>query len=178
MKETHKQEKISFTCHEKTAYKGFIGALFFVAILETAGVSLLLYNWNLYVHYAHLLINIVFMGFLFIDTKRVVNSPIWLQDETLHLAIGVRPKIAIPLSNIEEIFNGSLHYEELRKEKNALDLSLLITEDPTLELIVKEPIPYKTFFGQEIQVKHVFFFVDDKEKLLSQLKKYQKEEIF
>ena len=50
-------------------------------------------------------LNIFFLIFLFYDTKKVVNKPIWLMNDTLYLAIGFRPKMAIKLDNIAPSIN-------------------------------------------------------------------------
>lgn len=109
------------------------------------------------------------MLFLWVDTKKVVNQPIWVKNRTLHLSIGLRPKIAIPFDKIQLISNGREQYEEKRKDKSTLDLSIFVMEAPTLLLELNEPITYRTLLGKKKSTQRLFFFVDQKEQLVKLL---------
>ncbi|WP_462413556.1 hypothetical protein [Neobacillus sp. Marseille-QA0830] len=157
------EEVVYFTYHKQSGYSGFIWAMLAVTALESVGVSFLLYNWNPIIHWIHLVLGISVIVFLIADLKAVSTNPIVVKKEELLLKIGVRPRIVIPTSDIQEIMNGNLHYETDRKSKAVLDLSLLAFDGPTFEIVLKQPLEYRRLFGKSRSVSRIFFTVDDKD---------------
>ncbi|KGM44973.1 hypothetical protein P9D43_25665 [Neobacillus niacini] len=154
-------EEISFTYHKQSGYIGFIWAMAAVMVVETAGVSYLLYKWSPILHWIHLILSVSVIVFLIVDLKAVINNPIMIKNNQLFLKIGVRPKVTISIENIKEIKSGSL-YQDDRKNKEVLDLSLFSLDDPTFEILLDQPIVDKTMFGKSKNIKRIFFSVDDK----------------
>lgn len=155
------KEEISFTYHKQSGYIGFIWAMAAVMVVETAGVSYLLYKWSPILHWIHLILSVSVIAFLIVDLKAVINNPIMIKNNQLFLKIGVRPEVTISIENIKEIKSGSL-YQDDRKNKEVLDLSLFSLDDPTFEILLDQPIVDKTMFGKPKNIKRIFFSVDDK----------------
>lgn len=122
-----------FTYHKQSRYVGFIWAMIGVMALESVGVSIFLSKWSPILHWIHLTLSILVAVFLIVDLKVVVKHSILLSHNHLSLKIGIRPKVVIALENIKELRNGSLYYEENRRKKDVLDLSLLGFDAPTLK---------------------------------------------
>lgn len=145
-----------FTYHKKSGYTGFIIAMICVCMLETVGVSYLLYKWSPVLHWIHLFLSVSTILFLILDLQAVNKNPIILQNEELTIKVGLRPAVHIQLSAILEIKSGKLNFENDRKNKEVLDLSLLGFDEPTFEIVLTEPIQYKNK-----SIQRIFFTVDD-----------------
>jgi hypothetical protein len=145
-----------FTCHKKSGYTGFIIAMICVCMVETLGVSYLLYKWSPILHWIHLLLSVSTILFLILDLRAVTKNPIILQNDELIIKVGLRPAVHIQLSDILEIKSGKLNFENDRKNKEVLDLSLLGFDEPTFEIVLSEPIHNKNK-----SIQRIFFTVDD-----------------
>lgn len=145
-----------FTYHKKSGYTGFIIAMICVCIVETVGVSFLLYKWSSVLHWIHLFLSASTILFLIMDLRAVTKNPIIYQNDELFIKIGIRPAIRIQLSNISEIKSGKINFENDRKNKEVLDLSLLGFEEPAFEIALSEPVTNKSK-----SIQRIFFTVDD-----------------
>ncbi len=163
--------ELFFTYHKKSGYVGFIWAMVFVMVLETVGVSYLLYKWSPILHWLHLILSISVLLFLLLDLKAVTKNPIKVTNNELSLKIGVRPEIKVNLNDIKEIRNGNLYYENDRKNKEVLDLSLLSLDEPTFELVLETAIVNKPVIGKSSLINRIFFSVDDKEEFSHLIRK-------
>jgi hypothetical protein len=158
-----------FKYHKQSGYIGFIWAMVAVMVLETAGVSYLLYNWSPILHWIHLILSISVIVFLLVDLRAVTKNPIMIKNNELSLKIGIRPRVIITTENIKELKSGSL-YQEDRKNKEVLDLSLFSLDEPTFELVLNQPIKDKAMFGKTKDVTRIFFSVDDKTAFSTMIK--------
>lgn len=154
-------EEVLFTYHKQSGYIGFIWAMVVVMVLESVGVSFLLYNWNPVLHWLHLILSISVIVFLIVDLRAVTRNPIMIKNNAITLKIGIRPKVTIPTEDIRELKSGSL-YNEDKKNKEVLDLSLISFDEPTFELVLAQPIVDKAMFGKHKNITRIFFSVDDK----------------
>lgn len=153
------QKGNSFTYHKNSGYIGIMYAMLAVSVVELVGVSLLLVRWNPILHWIHLILGILVIVFLVTDIRAVRKNPIMIEDGKLYLKIGIRPKVVIELENIQEMMSGKINYENDRKKKDVLDLTLLGLDDPSFEIVLSEPIDYKS----KKSVRRIFITVDDKE---------------
>lgn len=145
-----------FTYHKKSGYTGFICAMIAVCIVETVGVSFLLYKWSPIFHWIHLFLSVATIVFFIIDLRAVTKYPIVIKNNDLTIKIGIRPPITIALTNIMEIKSGKINFENDRKNKEVLDLSLLGFDEPTFEIVLYEPVLTK-----KSTIQRIFFTVDD-----------------
>jgi hypothetical protein len=157
-------KELFFTYHKKSGYVGFIWAMVFVMVLEAVGVSYLLFKWSPILHWLHLVLSISVLLFLLFDLRAVTKNPIKVTNNELFLKIGVRPGIKVNLNDIKEIRNGNLHFENDRKNKEVLNLSLLSLDEPTFELVLGTTIVNKPVIGKSILINRIFFSMDDKEE--------------
>jgi hypothetical protein len=162
-----------FTYHKQSGYIGFTWAMIGVIVLESVGVSFLLYKWSPLLHWLHLILCMFIGVFLLVDLKAVVKNPISLKNNELAIKIGVRPKVMIAIKNINELRNGNIHYENDRKNKEVLDLSLLSFDAPTFEIELKQPIEMKALLGKSRSISRVFFTVDDQDAFSNMIKERQ-----
>ena len=171
----HNNEEAVFTYHKKSGYIGFIWAMVFVMVVESVGVSFLLYKWSPILHWLHLILSISVILFLLVDLRAVTKNPIQLINNELSLKIGVRPNVRLNINDIKEIRNGNLHYNDDRKKKEILDLSLIGLDEPTFELVLYTPIENKPLIGKSSSINRIFFSVDEKEEFSNLIKKGMKE---
>ncbi|MDR7077423.1 hypothetical protein J2Y03_002447 [Neobacillus niacini] len=171
----HNNEEADFTYHKKSGYIGFIWAMVFVMVVESVGVSFLLYKWSPILHWLHLILSISVILFLLVDLRAVTKNPILLKNNELYLKIGVRPSVMLNINDIKEIRNGNLHYNDDRKKKEILDLSLIGLDEPTFELVLYTPIENKLLIGKSSSINRIFFSVDEKEEFTNLIKKGMKE---
>ncbi|MEH7177582.1 hypothetical protein [Neobacillus vireti] len=165
------QEEKSFTYHKKSGYTGFIWVIVFVMVVESVGVSFLLYKWSAILHWAHLILSISVILFLLVDLQAVTKNPLLIKNNQLSLKIGIRPKVVLNINDIKEFRNGNLYYDEDKKKKEVLDLSLIGLDQPTFELVLETPIHTKPLIGRSNSVSRIFFSVDDKEEFLNLIRK-------
>lgn len=145
-----------FTYHKKSGYTGFIIAMICVCLVETVGVSYLLYKWSPVLHWIHLFLSVSTILFLILDLRVVTKNLIILQNEELIIKVGLHPAVHIQLSDILEIKSGKLNFENDRKNKEVLDLSLLGFDEPTFEIVLSKPIHNKNK-----SIQRIFITVDD-----------------
>lgn len=162
-------EGLLFTYHKQSGYIGFVWAMVAVMVLETAGVSYLLYKWSPILHWIHLILSLSVLVFLIADLRAVIKNPIIIKNNELSLKIGIRPRVLIPIENIKEIKSGNL-YQNDRKNKEVLDLSLFSFDDPTFELVLDQPIRKKAMFGKPKSILRIFFSVDNKFAFTNRIK--------
>lgn len=153
-------DKRIFTCHKQSGYIGFVIAMIVITLLESAGVSYLLYNWNPLLHWLHLSICVSVIVFLAADLRALLKDPISLKDGQVSMKIGLRPEVVIDLDKINDILRGNINYEKDRRGKDVLDLSLLGFDEPTFELVLNDPIESKGLFGNIQMIHRIFLTVD------------------
>lgn len=163
-----------FTYHKQSGYIGFTYAMIGVIVLESVGVSFLLYKWSPILHWLHLILCVFIGSFLIVDLKAVVKNPISFKDNELGMKIGIRQKVLIDVKNIKELRNGSIHYENDRKNKEVLDLSLLGFDAPTFEIELIEPIDSKPLIGKSHMISRIFLSVDEKDAFYNMITERQK----
>lgn len=163
----------SFTCHKQSGYIGFVIAMIVITLLESAGVSYLLYNWSPLLHWLHLSICVSVIVFLAADLRGILQNPISIKNDKVSMKIGMRPKVVIDLDRIQELLRGSINFEKDRKDKDVLDLSLLGFDEPTFELVLNDPIESKGLLGNIQMIRRIFLTVDQKEEFYSLIKEKQ-----
>ncbi|WP_394232161.1 hypothetical protein [Niallia oryzisoli] len=171
--DVHSNSEVQFTYHKESGYTGFVWAMTSVSIIEAIGVSFLLIKWSPILHWIHLSLSITVIVLLLADLRAVKKHPIRLKNETLALKIGIRKTVNIPIKHIIEIRKGNLHYENDRKHKDVLDLSLLGLADPTFEIVLEKPAESKDLFGKRSYKKRIFITIDNHHTFYNILKKKQ-----
>ena len=164
-------QEVFFTYHKKSGYVGFFWAMVVVMVIETVGVSFLLYKWSPILLWIHLILSVSVLLFLLVDLRAVSKNPILVKNNEFLLKIGVRPGVTLNIDDIKEIRNGNLHYEDDKKKKEVLDLSLLGLDEPTFELVLNTLISIKPLYGKSRSINRIFFRVDEKEEFSNLIRK-------
>ncbi|KAA9023821.1 hypothetical protein [Niallia endozanthoxylica] len=171
----NKNDEGHFTYHKESSYTAFVWAMISVSLIEAVGVSFLLIKWSPILHWIHLSLSIFVIAFLLADLRAVKKHPITLENDILSLKIGIRRTVKIPVKHIKEIRKGNLHYENDRKNKDVLDLSLIGLADPTFEVVLENPVENKGLFGKVSHKKRIFFTVDNQQTFYNAVKKNQQD---
>nr|WKN39631.1 hypothetical protein K4G66_13105 [Tunicatimonas sp. TK19036] len=163
-----RDHQTAFTYHKKSAYPALMGALLLVTAVETVGVHLLLSRWNEGVAWGFTILSAYSFLFIWADIVAVLKRPIVIEDNQLHLRIGLRWQAIIPLQRINGISPVSGNYT---KDKSTLNLALL--SDPNVILTFAEPVTVQGLYGMEKTVSRLALPLDDVktfEKLLLERK--------
>ncbi len=171
----NQNDECLFTYHKESGYTAFVWAMISVCLIEAVGVSFLLIKWSPILHWIHLSLSIFVIAFLLADWHAVKKHPITLKNDILSLKIGIRRTVKVPIKHIKEIRKGNLHYENDRKNKDVLDLSLLGIADPTFELVLGTPAENKDLFGKISYKERIFFTVDNQQAFYNAIKKKQQD---
>lgn len=157
----HKVEGEAFTYHKEAGYKAILIALLSVILLESAGLFFLLHKWSPILSWMHISLNVYGLLYLISDYRAIVQRPILLTDDELHIRVGSRREISVPTRIIDSINGGSSFMEE-KKNKSIFKAVLLETETPQFEICLKEPITTTNFLGKTQEITKVYVTVDDK----------------
>lgn len=169
-------EKV-YTLHKKVGYGGIVFGLIFVLILEGVGISYLLHHWSTIVAWIHIILSVYMIAFFIGDYKGLKRTPIVLSGDHLHFRVGLRLNAIIPLSSIETIQNGKLHFEQDKKRKDIWNLTLFGFDDPDFEIAFKEPIIIRDGFGRDLPIRKIYLTLDEKDAFLSQFNHWKTESL-
>ncbi|MHC0039747.1 hypothetical protein [Pseudoneobacillus sp. C159] len=151
----------AYTYHKSVGYKGVLIALLSVILLESVGLFFLLHKWSLILSWIHIALNIYGVLYLISDYRAIVQRPIFIKQEILHIKIGTRREISIPYDQIASITSGS-NYEKHKRDKNVFKGLLIEFDTPQFELNLKEPINIINFLGKNQAIQKVYLTVDEK----------------
>ena len=93
----------AFTYYKKNGYPMVVGVFIFLIVLESFSVHLLLSNWSNVAAWIFTLLSIYGIFFLIGDLNAVRQRRIYLDNDSLHIRIGIRWQMQIPLNEIDEI---------------------------------------------------------------------------
>lgn len=158
----------AYTLHMKTGYGGMVFGFIFVLVLEGIGISYFLHNWSPIIAWIHLILSMYMIIFLISDFKAIKQNPVYLTQTKLHIRLGFREGLEINLGNIEYINNGKLHFETDKKRKDVLNATLLGSEDPDFEIVLKEPARAIDGLGRRQSINKIYISLDEKEKFMLQ----------
>ncbi|WP_409304251.1 hypothetical protein [Peribacillus sp. SCS-155] len=160
----------AYSYHKKIGYGGILGAFIFVLALEGTGVSMLLHNWNTPIAIIHLVLSIYMIVYLIADYKAIKKNPVQLDDERIIINFGLRLKANVMLQNIAAIRSGKLHYENDKRRRDILDLTLLgLFDPPDFEIVLEEPVIVTDFLGRETPVTKIYLSIDDSIRFLNEV---------
>lgn len=163
-----KVEVEAFSYHKEAGYKAILITLMSVILLESVVLFLLLHKWSPILSWIHIALNVYGVLYLISDYRAIVQRPFLLTENELHIRLGSRREIVVPIKNIDSINGGSSFMEE-KKKKTIFKAVLLETETPQFELCLKEPITTTNFLGKPKEVTKVYVTVDDKERFRQSL---------
>lgn len=158
-----------YTTHKKSGYVALWSVLFFVMLIETVGVHLLLWNWNQGVAIAAIILSIYTILFLIADLSSILKRPVIFLDNKLYLRIGTRWNAIIDpkqILTIETIKNFD-------KEQNKGTLDCALAGSPNVKITMTTPIVIVGFYGIKKTVTKFVFNIDNATEFIEEIKHYR-----
>lgn len=149
-------DQAAFTYHRESAYPAMIGALMLVTVAETIGLHWLLSHWSEGVALTFTVLSIYSFLFLWADLVAVLKRPIVLDEDQLHLRIGLRWRATIPLHLIDTVQRIP---DTFSKDKSVLNLALMTP--PNAIVNFREEVPIQGLYGMNKTVLSVTLPIDD-----------------
>ncbi|MFC0189872.1 hypothetical protein ACFFJY_16315 [Fictibacillus aquaticus] len=153
-----------FTYHEKTGFTAMNIMLIHAIALESVGFHYILHQWNVWMAYVILVLNIYTMIFLISHIQGVRKQPFVLTDQELVLQVGITKGIAVPLENIQEIrqYDGPDQPKPAElKETFEAYVADFVQEKPQFEILLNEPQDYKLMYGIKRKASRILIRVDN-----------------
>lgn len=160
----------NFTYHKKGPIKMFLYVLIFLFFVETAALHFVLVHFELKKLATILsLLSIYTMIFLIGQIKSMRLRPITLEDGILTIRYGLVATVPIEMSEIKSV--GTIKRILHPIDKSSLKLSLFKNlEQQNIRIDLNEPISVKMLFKTRKDIKHLYFRVDEPEKLVQNIK--------
>jgi hypothetical protein len=162
-----------FTYHEKTGFTALNIMLIHAIALESVGFHYLLHQWNVWVAYIILILNIYTMIFLTSHIQGVRKQPFVLTDHELFLQVGITKGIVVPLENIKEIlpYEGPAQPKAAElKETFEAYVADFVQEKPQFEIQLKEQQEYTLMYGIKRKASRILIRVDNPSKFYDKIR--------
>ncbi|WP_442594023.1 hypothetical protein [Neobacillus sp. D3-1R] len=163
----------TFTYHLKTSSIALNIMLIHAIAIETIGLHYLLHQMNPILSYILLILNVYTVLLFLAEIQAIRLSPIQLNSEKLNLQIGLMKRITVPINQIANIsyYSGPdpLSKTELKHTFDAR-INDFITEKPTFEVTLKEPLTANLLYGFTKKVDRIVLTVDEPERFYQALK--------
>jgi hypothetical protein len=163
-----------FTYHKKTSVMSVYIMLIHAIVIESVGFHYLLHGWNELVTYIVLFLNMYTVLYFLGEINATRLTPFILSDKKLYLQTGLSKSMEVPLNLIKEFkyYDGPEKFT--RKELATLfDARVIdfITEKPTFEIMLKEPLTLNLLYGIQRKVDRIVLNVDEPSNFYEQLTK-------
>jgi hypothetical protein len=155
-----------FSYHRKSGYGAVLGALLLVCGVETLGLHFLLQRWSVAAAWIFTVLSLYGMIWMVADARAQRLRPILLEGGCLHVRIGLRWTLPIPLADLAEVEAGR-QAALPRRTPGYLRAAVLVA--PQLLLVLREPLTAKGPYGIRRKVSRVGLAVDEPERLRAAL---------
>jgi hypothetical protein len=125
----------AFSYHRKSGYAFILGFFAFMLVLETVAVHLIVQIWSDVAAWVLTILSAYTLMWLVADFHAVRLQPFTLLDGTLHLRVGLRWRVTVPLSLIAEVRRAKV--ADLQGDDY---LNLAVFGEPRLILDLTEPV--------------------------------------
>lgn len=149
----------AFTYHKRSGYSVIVGVFFFLILIETLSLHLLISQWRTAVAWIFTSLSAYGVLFLFADLNAARKRPVIIDDHSVQIRIGFRWMLTIPFKNMSYINKG---FEMKKNDKNFLRLVLIGSENIIIGL--KEPVEVKGLYGISKTCNRLGLFIDNKEE--------------
>jgi hypothetical protein len=170
--------KNSFSLHKNSTYFWL-----FIALLHEQVIEMVVFHFYLKKvdpTYAYVMSGLHIYSIFYImgDYNWVRNTPITMKENVIDIKIGARREIAFQLSDIMRIKQTALTYRnsgELIHEKDVFHATSFprvltsvfgITDELKHEIIFKEPITCKGYFGLKKKVSKILVYIDESDQFV------------
>ncbi len=158
-----------FTSHKNSGYAAIWAIIFFVILIETTGMHLLIRNWSPGLAVVITILSAYGIIFFISDLASIIKRPIVFHNNKLFFRIGIRWNAIIKreiIQSVESIRNFDKH-----KNKDILNCALV--SDPNIKITLTMPIAFKSFYGIKKSSDKFVFNIDDKKEFIDELKLLQ-----
>ncbi len=163
-KRTEAGDQRPSTYHVHCSYNAILGVFYFLIALETVFLHLLIARWTVIGAWVLTALSIYGLLFLFADRNAVLRRPILLDPSTLHVRIGMRWRVAIPL---EAIVSARIIGASEQPAPGSADLLLLGTSNVALDL--DRELVATGLYGITRKFSQLRLAVDDREAFVKAL---------
>lgn len=169
-----KRPKLSgneFTLHHNSSFIALRVMLIHALVIETAAVHWMLYDKH-FVLAMILLVADLYAVILFIgDLQAVRLNPLQVTDDRLYLSFGLMKRMEIKWTDIQEVVDDAKSLEQ-KRSKGILEFVARDFEEtnPTVILILKQPVEAKLLMGFGKSYEKVAIRVDDSARFKTLLK--------
>ncbi|WP_404427491.1 CPBP family intramembrane metalloprotease [Ureibacillus chungkukjangi] len=173
----------SFSLHKNSSYFWLFIALLHEQIIEM--IVFHIYFKKVEPSYAYVFSGLHLYSILYMlgDYNWVRNTPVCIKNNVVEMKIGARREISFHIRDIRLIRKAEIAYSKngaIIHEKDVFHLTVFprvltrifgITEELKHEIVFKEPISYKGYFGLKKKVSKVLIYIEDSNQLVNILEK-------
>ncbi len=150
-------EQKCFTTHKESGYVAVWAVLFFVLVIETVGLHLLLLQWSPVAAFVSTGLSMYSLVFFVADLASMVKRPIVLHDGQLLFRIGIRWNAMIAREDIRRL----TPIRDFDKAKEKDTLLCAPGNAPNLLLELHRPVTVTGFFGIRRHTQRIALHADD-----------------
>ena len=169
-KEIKKGQKF-FTTHKNSGYVAIWTIIFFVTLIETTGLHLLISNWSPEAALVITVLGIYGIIFFISDLASIIKRPVVFYDNKLFFRIGTRWNAIID----PEIIQSVESIKNFDKHENKDTLSCALAGDPNIKITLTKPITFKSFYGIKRSSDKFVFNIDSEKEFFDEIKLLQGE---
>ncbi|MDQ0232182.1 hypothetical protein J2S19_003469 [Metabacillus malikii] len=162
-----------YSYHKNSSYKIFLAAILLTAVIEGIGVFFLLHHLVPIISWIHTILVVYCLLYFISDYKAVLAKPITVTSQKLYLHLGIRSNEVILIENIQYAAKATKSMEEHKKDKSVFNMLLIDMEGHNVEIMLKEPIIKKTFFGKERPIYSIHIKVDSPSEFIQEVNSRQ-----
>lgn len=157
-----------FSYHRKSGYGAVLGALLMVCAFEALGVHFLLQRWSPAAAWIFTILTLYGMIWMVGDARAQRLRPILLADGVLHVRIGLRWTLPVPLAAVAEVADARTVRPPLPRRAPEY-LRATVLGAPQLLLVLREPLTAQGPYGIRRTATRVGLGVDEPDRLRAAL---------
>ena len=172
----------TFYYHKKSSYFWLFLALVHEQVIEMIVFHIYLRKEAPEIALVMLLLHIYSVFYIMGDYNLLRNTPILVKKDRVHIKIGARRELNFSLSDIEKIQPAKLKYNNsggMIHEKGVFHVTAFprmltkifgMSDEAKYEIIFKEPVVARGYFGQEKEFHKVLFYIDQPDEFADLIK--------
>lgn len=154
-----------FYTTKKSGFGSIIGVLLAVSIIETVALHLLLQSWSAIAAWVLTGLSIYTAIFIIAYWSSVVKRPILIENDVLHLRVGILWNIAIEKHTISAISR----IKNFEKDNSILNLGASVFEEPNVLIEFNDKVNVNGLYGFSKSTDKIALYVDEPELLINAL---------
>lgn len=159
-----------YSSHKNSGYAAIWSVIFFVMLIETTGMHLLLRSWVPGLAVVITILSIYTIIFFISDLASIIKRPIVFYNNKLLFRIGIRWNAIID----PEIVQSVESIRNFDKKKNNDTLNCALAGDPNIKIELKEKIIFRSFYGIRKTADKFVFNIDLEKEFIEELYKHIK----